>query len=84
LANTFKVQQDSLERAKNLYIMGDITQEEYQARRDECQALMPSEPPPTELPHLEQIAKLLGNFEMLWAYAKGSASDSSSPKNIRQ
>jgi hypothetical protein len=42
--------------------MGDITQEEYQARRDECQAPMPPEPPPPpELPHLEQIAELLDN-----------------------
>jgi hypothetical protein len=29
----------------------------------------PEPPPPTEMPNLEQIADLLGNFEMLWTYA---------------
>jgi hypothetical protein len=58
--------QNRLERAKNLYIMGDISESEYKSCREEIEAQMPLPMPVNPaVDHMAQIAELLTNFDQL-------------------
>ncbi len=57
-----------LERAKRLFMLGDLTEREYLAQREQIQNAL-SAIRPSPMPDLERAAQLLANFGELWGRA---------------
>ncbi len=57
--------QSQLERAKKLYLLGDLSEREYLAERTQVQSALAAIRP-TQRPDLERAAELLENFGGLW------------------
>jgi hypothetical protein len=60
--------QGKLERLKQLFIMGDLSETDYRQMRDELQAQLGAVSLPTQgrMIDLEQAAELLGNIRNIW------------------
>jgi len=60
--------QQQMERYRTLFVLGDITEEEYKSRRQELKRQLDALTPPA-MPDLEQAAQLLDNIGNIWQRA---------------
>ncbi|MFC1959160.1 recombinase family protein [Chloroflexota bacterium] len=58
-----------LQRARDLYLMGDIEGAEYRSMRDNLQSKMTVGEAPVNVVDLERVSDLLGNIDVLWTKA---------------